>query len=333
MTLNGAKTSDRTFLDPGFTSYDETVLYTTDDVTSLIRQDASAAGENVHRVAVGSGPVRQRDDLRRLGLVDRRVARQPDAARRPVVTLRRRHRAGRQVRRELEDQRRGPDPLRQPLPRRDLRRAPRARGLEHARLRRRAPGPRRAACPARPACCARRTSSARRWSATIPAGTRTEPQPRHLRLGHRPAARRLGDDQRQRRARRHADPDPLRREARRQRPGLHLGLRARGPDPDRLLHRQGHRHARPTFTPQFTYKGFQCVQISAVGGTRAAGRRSARPWTPCRRSASRCSRPALRHLERPARPDQPQHQSSIARELCLGRDHRHADLREERLGR
>ena len=43
MSLNGDKTSDRTFLDPGFTSYDKTVLYTTDDVTGLIRQDASAA--------------------------------------------------------------------------------------------------------------------------------------------------------------------------------------------------------------------------------------------------------------------------------------------------
>ena len=33
MTLNGTRTSERTFLDPGFTSYDKTVLYTTDDVT------------------------------------------------------------------------------------------------------------------------------------------------------------------------------------------------------------------------------------------------------------------------------------------------------------
>jgi alpha-L-rhamnosidase len=55
MTLNGTKTSARTFLDPGFTSYDKTVLYTTDDVTSLIRQSAAAATENVIASQLGSG--------------------------------------------------------------------------------------------------------------------------------------------------------------------------------------------------------------------------------------------------------------------------------------
>ncbi|MDA0184783.1 glycoside hydrolase family 78 protein [Solirubrobacter phytolaccae] len=50
MTLNGTKTSERTFLDPGFTSYDKTVLYTTDDVTGLIKP-----GENVIAAQLGSG--------------------------------------------------------------------------------------------------------------------------------------------------------------------------------------------------------------------------------------------------------------------------------------
>ena len=162
MSLNGTKTSERTFLDPGFTSYDKTVLYTTDDVTGLIRQNASTRDRERDRVAARLRPVRQRDDLRRLGLVDRRVAREPDAADRPRRQLRGRHRAARQVRRHVEDQRRRPDPLRQPLPGRDLRRAQGDRRLERARLRRGALGDGAHGAPARPARCARRTSSARR---------------------------------------------------------------------------------------------------------------------------------------------------------------------------
>ncbi|MBE2320745.1 family 78 glycoside hydrolase catalytic domain [Solirubrobacter sp. CPCC 204708] len=50
MTLNGTKTSERTFLDPGFTSYDKTVFYTTDDVTGLVKP-----GENVLATQLGSG--------------------------------------------------------------------------------------------------------------------------------------------------------------------------------------------------------------------------------------------------------------------------------------
>jgi alpha-L-rhamnosidase len=55
MTLNGARTEPNGFLNPGFTSYDKTVLYTTDDVTSLIEQNASAATENVIASQLGSG--------------------------------------------------------------------------------------------------------------------------------------------------------------------------------------------------------------------------------------------------------------------------------------
>ena len=49
LRVNGSAASDRV-LDPGFTRYDKTVLYTTHDVTSLIRQ-----GENVVATELGSG--------------------------------------------------------------------------------------------------------------------------------------------------------------------------------------------------------------------------------------------------------------------------------------
>jgi alpha-L-rhamnosidase len=49
LALNGAAVSDRV-LDPGFTDYSKTVLYTTDDVTFLLRP-----GENVLAAELGSG--------------------------------------------------------------------------------------------------------------------------------------------------------------------------------------------------------------------------------------------------------------------------------------
>ncbi|MET0555714.1 MAG: family 78 glycoside hydrolase catalytic domain [Vicinamibacteria bacterium] len=49
LTLNGASVSDRV-LDPGFTDYSKTVLYTTDDVTRMVKR-----GENVLAVELGSG--------------------------------------------------------------------------------------------------------------------------------------------------------------------------------------------------------------------------------------------------------------------------------------
>ena len=49
LRVNGSAASERV-LDPGFTRYDKTVLYTTHDVTSLIRQ-----GENVVATELGSG--------------------------------------------------------------------------------------------------------------------------------------------------------------------------------------------------------------------------------------------------------------------------------------
>ena len=122
MSLNGDKTSDRTFLDPGFTSYDKTVLYTTDDVTGLIRQDASAARENVLASQLGSGQYDNETTSGDWGWSTAEWRANPTLKADLVRQVRRRHRAGRQVRRQLEGQRRRPDPLRQPLPRRDLRR-------------------------------------------------------------------------------------------------------------------------------------------------------------------------------------------------------------------
>src|SRR5262249_46316674 len=49
LAINGRATSNRV-LEPGFTNYSKTVLYTTDDVTSLVRQ-----GENVVSATLGSG--------------------------------------------------------------------------------------------------------------------------------------------------------------------------------------------------------------------------------------------------------------------------------------
>jgi alpha-L-rhamnosidase len=49
LTINGTRTSD-SVLDPGFTNYSKSVLYTTHDVTALLR-----AGENVIATELGSG--------------------------------------------------------------------------------------------------------------------------------------------------------------------------------------------------------------------------------------------------------------------------------------
>jgi len=55
MTLNGSKTEPDGWLNPGFTSYDQTVLYTTDDITSLIEQDATSPTENVIAAELAAG--------------------------------------------------------------------------------------------------------------------------------------------------------------------------------------------------------------------------------------------------------------------------------------
>jgi len=54
LRLNGKRTSDR-YLDPVFTNYYDTVYYRTEDVTALIRQQQNGAAENVVAAELGSG--------------------------------------------------------------------------------------------------------------------------------------------------------------------------------------------------------------------------------------------------------------------------------------
>jgi alpha-L-rhamnosidase len=54
-TVNGVKTDPTGWLNPGFTEYNDTVQYLTDDVTALIQQDATAARENVVASELGAG--------------------------------------------------------------------------------------------------------------------------------------------------------------------------------------------------------------------------------------------------------------------------------------
>jgi alpha-L-rhamnosidase len=55
MTVNGTKTEPNTWMNPGYTAYDQTVLYTTDDVTGLVQQDASKAKTNVIATQLAAG--------------------------------------------------------------------------------------------------------------------------------------------------------------------------------------------------------------------------------------------------------------------------------------
>ena len=169
------------------------------------------------------------------------------------------------------------------------------------------------------------------WRPSRPA-TRSEPRPGVHRLGHRPAARGLGHDQRQRRARGHADPDPLRREARHRRPRraspatrppgrsrpTTTSPRARAPQ---TVHAAVHLQGLPVRAAQRGRRHGAAGRDQRVGRLRAGDPRAdgGRP--------ARSTPPAT------CRPDRPQHPLLGRRELRLGRDHRHADLREERLGR
>ena len=221
MTLNGTRDVRPRSSIPGFTSYSRHVQYTTDDVTGLIqpgrrtcspRSSAPASTTTRRRPATGTG-------------------RTPSGARTPTlradlyVTYADGTEQVDQVRRHVEGQR-AARPLRQPLPGRDLRRpqGDRAAGTRPASTPPAGPSVRTVAGPAGTlrAQSQERTKVVGNW----PAGTRTSPLPRRVRLRHRPAARRLGDDQGLRRARGHADPDPLRREARPERHGEQLRLHA-----------------------------------------------------------------------------------------------------------
>ncbi|MFU8874412.1 family 78 glycoside hydrolase catalytic domain [Micromonospora sp. SL4-19] len=54
-SLNGEKADPNGHLNPGFTDYKDTVQYTTDDVTELIKQDATAPKKNVLAAELGAG--------------------------------------------------------------------------------------------------------------------------------------------------------------------------------------------------------------------------------------------------------------------------------------
>jgi alpha-L-rhamnosidase len=83
VSVNGSPASDRV-LDPQFTDYSRTVLYTTTDVTRLLR-----SGENVVGVVLGAGQVRRRGDDLGLGMGQGRMARDAAPSARPRRDVRR----------------------------------------------------------------------------------------------------------------------------------------------------------------------------------------------------------------------------------------------------
>ena len=54
-TVNGRKPRDDNYLNPGFTDYEDSVQYTTDDVTGLIQQDRKSVRRNVVATELGAG--------------------------------------------------------------------------------------------------------------------------------------------------------------------------------------------------------------------------------------------------------------------------------------
>ncbi|MDR6318735.1 alpha-L-rhamnosidase [Actinoplanes couchii] len=54
-TVNGQKPDQDAYLNPGFTDYEDTVQYTTDDVTKLIKQDKRSPRTNVVATELGAG--------------------------------------------------------------------------------------------------------------------------------------------------------------------------------------------------------------------------------------------------------------------------------------
>ena len=224
-----------------------------------------------------------------------------------------------------------PDPLRQLLPGRDLRRAARGPGMGPARLRRlvlgRGPGRER-----RPrASCARRPTSPSAVVSTRPPGARTRARAGRLRLRRRPEPHRLGGDPR-RRSRRHRGRGLLLGEARRATAGparvgndLVFGQLqtdyyvAKGAGDER-------------WAPRFSYKGFQYVQLSGpAGAPLPAGRVGLGRAHPAGAHGPRRHRD-LRVQQRDAQPDPPQHRVGGPEQPARHR-HRHARLREERAGR
>ena len=121
--LNGQRVGDQLFT-PGWTSYNKRLQYQTYDVTPLLKK-----GPNVVGAVLGSGWYRGEIGFRR----HREPLRQAPSGCSPQidVTLRGRQARGHHQRRRLEGVHRA-DPGVGDLSRRDLRRAPRAAGMERA---------------------------------------------------------------------------------------------------------------------------------------------------------------------------------------------------------
>jgi len=163
-------------------TYSRTVLYTTHDV-----HRPPAPGRQRHHVRARLGTLRRRHAKLGLGLGASGVARDAALAARPLHQL-----CGRLPSRWLASDGSwkvsvaGPDPLRQLLPGRDLRRAARDSGVdESARVRR--PAWAAATIVGPPAGVVRaQTHEPIRVVATRPPGTRSEPVPGVVRLRRRP---------------------------------------------------------------------------------------------------------------------------------------------------
>ena len=292
------------------------------------RHGPPAPGRERDRLRAGIGPLRRRDADVGLGMGQGPVAGDAAAAARPPHHLRRRVRAGGGFRRLLEGHRRRPDPLRQLLPGRDLRRAARDPGLEPARLRRlglgRGPGRERAG--GRPARADSRAHPRRRHAA---AGHAIGARAGRLRLRHRPEPHRLGGD-------------PGRRSRRHRRRGLLLGEARRAtarPAPSATTSSSA--SCRPTTTwrraratsagrrGSATRASSTCSSAVPSGAPLPAGRvghgraRSAGANGPPRHRD-------LRVQQRDAQPDPPEHRVGRPEQPARHR-HRHPGLREERL--
>ncbi len=231
ISLYGTRTSDRV-LDPGFTRYSRTVQYTTDDVAALLRP-----GTNVLATRLGSGRVHNETTSNDWHWEDAEWRGVPRLRADLIVTF---ADGTEQVIRWDETWKVQLGPTRFDAyylgetydARREI------AGWE-------TPGFDASAWPAvrtvpAPTGTRRDARGGHGGRRRVARGHAHDAAARRARLRHRPAARGLGDDQGHRRARGHADPGPLRREAQPQRHGDQLRLHRRRPDPDRLLHRQGH---------------------------------------------------------------------------------------------
>ena len=327
LSINGSHGLATRVLDPGFTDYSRTVLYTTHDVTALVRQ-----GENVIASELGSGHF---DDATRTwdwGWEKAQWRGDAAAAARPAHHLRRRVRS-RWSRRTT--------------PGRSASAARRATtATTSARPTTRGA---RSRVGARPASTTRAGRPPGSWTAPAgvlraqvhepirvvssrPPGTRDGARAGRLRLRHRPEPHRLGGDPRER-AGGHRGRDLLLREARRRtaRPAPLGNDLVFGQLQTDYYVAKGAGDER--FTPRFSYKGFQYVQLSGPRGEPLpAGASVSGRADPAGAHGPRGNR---RASTRAARRSNRIHRNTAwaVQSNLHGDHHRHAGLREERLDR